>query len=195
MTDEPVQAPSKGRFRVGLRESFKRFILHPEMSPEQVALSFAIGFSLAWNPFLGLHTWVVLLLCIIFRRLHRPLMLLACYLNNPWTMLPMASMSSLVGNLFLGRGWHLHFRGVKWHAIGWRSFVTREGFDGMCHMLKPILAPYLVGGMVMSLLALPVGYYGMLLLTRRLRRLDIHLPPVKLPGLHLTKPPPKDPKR
>ena len=65
----------------------------------------------------------------------------------------------------------------------------------MCHMLKPILGPYLVGGMVMSLLALPVGYYGMLMLTRRLRRLHLHLPPAKLPGLHLTKPPTNNPKR
>ena len=188
MTEE--QLPSAGKFTLkgGLRYHFKRLILHPEMTPEQVALSFAIGFSLAWNPFIGLHTWAILLLCIIFRRLHRPLMFLACYLNNPWTMLPMASASCLVGSLLLGRGFHLHFRGIKWHTIGWRSFATREGFDGMCHMLKPILAPYLLGGLVLSALALPVGYYGMLLLARRLRRLNIHLPPVKLPGIHLTKP-------
>ncbi len=37
-------------------------------------------------------------------------------------------------------------------------------------MLKPILGPYLVGGLVLSALALPVGYYAMLLLTRHLRR-------------------------
>jgi uncharacterized protein (DUF2062 family) len=192
MTDPQPSAPRTKRLREGLRESLKRFILHPEMSPEQVALSFAIGFSLAWNPFIGMHTWIILLLCIIFGRLHRPLMLLACYLNNPWTMLHMASVSSLVGNLILGRGWHLYFRHVKWQAIGWRNFLTREGFDTMCHMLKPILAPYLVGGMVLSLLALPVGYYGMLILTRHLRRLHFRLPPVKLSGLHRPRQNPED---
>jgi len=82
-----------------------------------------------------------------------------------------------VGNLVLGRGWHLNFRSVRWHAIGWRSFFTREGFDGMCTMLKPILAPYLVGGMVLSILALPVGYYCMLYLTRHLRGLRLTLRP------------------
>ncbi len=183
MTDPEAPEARKSLFRGGFQATFKRFILHPEMSSEQVALSFAIGFSLAWNPFLGLHTWAILLLCIVFRRLHRPLMLLACYLNNPWTMLPMASVSSLAGNLLLGRGWHLNFRSVKWHAIGWRSFLTREGFDGLCTMLRPILTPYLVGGMVLSLLALPVGYYFMLFMTRRLRRLNFHLPPVKLTSL------------
>jgi len=184
MTDDQEPVPPRSIFKGGFQHHFKRFILHPEMTPEQVALSFAIGFSLAWNPFVGLHTWAIILLCIIFRKLHRPLMLLACYLNNPWTMLPMASASTLVGNLLLGRGWHLHFRGIKWHTIGWRSFLTRDGFDGMCHMLKPILAPYLLGGIVLSLLALPVGYYLMLMFTRRLRRLHIHLPPVKLKVLH-----------
>jgi uncharacterized protein (DUF2062 family) len=176
MTDHPAPPSPKSLFKGGFRETFKRYVLHPEMTPEQVSLSFAIGFSTSWNPFIGLHTWLILLLCIIFRRLHRPLMLLACYINNPWTMLPMASASSLVGNLLLGRGWHLNFRGIKWHTIGWRSFLTREGFDGMCTMLRPILTPYLLGGFVLSLLALPVGYYGMLMLTRRLRRLHLHLP-------------------
>ena len=151
---------------------------------EQVAFSFAIGFSLAWNPFIGLHTWIILLLCLFFRKLHRPLMLLACYLNNPWTMLPMASISSLAGNLLLGRGWHLHFRGIKWHSIGWRSFLTREGFDSMYHMLKPVLVPYLLGGFVMSALALPVGYYIVLALTRRLRALNLRLPPMRRSPLH-----------
>jgi uncharacterized protein (DUF2062 family) len=187
MTDDQPAAAPKSLFKGGLRHHFTRIILHPEMTPEQVALSFAIGFSVAWNPFVGLHTWLILLLCILFRKLHRPLMLLTCYLNNPWTMLPMASASSLVGNLLLGRGWHLHFRGIKWHTIGWKSFLTRSGFDGMCHMLKPILVPYLVGGITLSLLALPVGYYIMLKIARHLRRLHFHLPPVKLTVLHRAK--------
>jgi uncharacterized protein (DUF2062 family) len=192
MTVHPPPPARKSLFEGGFRETFKRYVLHPEMTPEQVALSFAIGFATAWNPFIGLHTWLILLLCIIFRRLHRPLMLLACYINNPWTMLPMASASSLVGSLLLGRGWHLNFRGVRWHTITWRSFATREGFDGMYTMLKPILAPYLLGGFVLSLLALPVGYYGMLMLTRRLRRLQLHL---HLPHGHGPAAPPPNPPR
>jgi uncharacterized protein (DUF2062 family) len=194
MTEDQAPAAPKSWIKGGLGEHFKRIILHPEMTPEQLALSFAIGFAVAWNPFIGLHTWIALLLCIIFRKLHRPLMLLACYLNNPWTMLPIASVSSLVGNLVLGRGWHLHFRGVKWHSIGWRSFATREGFDGMCHMLKPILVPYLVGGLLLSALALPIGYYVMLKIARRLRHLHIHLPPVKLTALHRSRNRNDDPK-
>jgi uncharacterized protein (DUF2062 family) len=174
------QSPSKG----GFKEHLKRLILHPEMTPEQVALSFAIGFSISWNPLIGIHTVLILVLCIIFRRLHRPLMLLACYINNPWTMLPMASASGLVGNLLLGRGWRVNFRGIRWHTITWRSFLTLPGFDHMCTMLKPILVPYLLGGFVLSALALPAGYYAMLKITRYLRARPLHLPPLHLHRSH-----------
>ena len=179
MTDPP-QTPVAAAGK-GLLAKFRSVILHPEMTPHQVALSFAIGLSMAWNPLIGLHTWIILLLCFLFRRLHRPLMLLVCYFNNPWTMVPMATASTIFGNTLLGRGYHLDLRHIHWRAIGWRSFVTREGFDGMFVMLKPILLPYLVGGLVLSALALPVGYYLMLRVTRRLRAL--HFPHIKLPTL------------
>jgi uncharacterized protein (DUF2062 family) len=188
MTDEQAPASAKALLKGGFRFHFKRMILHPELTPEQVALSFAIGFSLAWNPFIGLHTFLILLLCFVFKRLHRPLMLLACFINNPWTMVPMATLSGLVGNLLLGRGCRPHMRGVHWDTIGWHSFVSKEGFDHMYLMLKPILGPYLLGGIVLSALALPVGYYVMLKITRHLRRLHLHIYPVSLSALHLSKP-------
>jgi uncharacterized protein (DUF2062 family) len=183
-TNPPTLTPTE---RKGLLARFRQHILHPEMTPHQVALSFAVGFSMAWNPILGIHTAAILALCLMFRKLHRPLMLISCYINNPWTMVPMATVSALFGNVLLGRGWHLNLRGIHWKTIGWRSFATREGFDSMMAMCKPILVPYLLGGIVLSILALPVGYYLMLKIAQRLRRLHIHLP-------HLTLPKPHEPK-
>ena len=181
MTDEQAPASLKAFFKGGFRYHFKRMILHPELTPEQVALSFAIGFSVAWDPFIGLHTFAILLLCFIFKRLHRPLMLLACFINNPWTMVPMASASALVGNILLGRGLHLNLKGVHWHEITWRSFISREGLDGLLKMLEPVLVPYLLGGLLLSALTLPLGYYGMLYLARRLRRVHLHMPHLRHP--------------
>jgi uncharacterized protein (DUF2062 family) len=182
MTEEQAPTSLKAYFKGGFRQHIKRLILHPELSPEQVALSFAIGFSLAWNPFIGLHTLAVLVLCFLFKSLHRPLMLLACFINNPWTMVPMASLSGFVGNVLMGRGAFPDFSGVRWDRIGWHSFISHKGFDHMYIMLKPILGPYLVGGLVLSALALPLGYYAMLLLTRHLRRMNLHMP-----GIHFHK--------
>ena len=170
MTDEQAPAPWKSFFKGGIHLHFKRMILHPELTPERVALSFAI-----------------VLLCFLFKRLHRPLMLLACFINNPWTMVPMASVSGLVGNLLMGRGCRPKFHGIRWDTIGWQSFVSKEGFDHMYLMLKPILGPYLLGGVVLSALALPVGYYVMLKIAIRLRQIHLHRPAVKLPVLHLPK--------
>jgi hypothetical protein len=179
MTDpSPESVPAQAKGYLG---RIRQVILHPEMSPQQVALSFAIGLSLAWNPFIGLHTWIILLLCFVFQRLHRPLMLLVCYVNNPWTMVPMATASTMFGNILLGRGYKLDLRHIHWHTIGWRSFATRGGFDSMYSMLKPILLPYLLGGLVISALALPIGYYVMLRVARRLRGLHLHLPHLHQP--------------
>jgi hypothetical protein len=152
---------------------FQHIILQPEITPEKTALSFSIGLAIAVSPFIGLHTCITILVCLIFNNLHRPLMLLACYLNNPWTMLPVASISVLVGNLLMGRGIQLNLGNINWHTIGWRSFVTKEGLKHMHLTLKPVLLPYLLGGFALSILALFLGYYVMLRIARHLRRLSI----------------------
>lgn len=149
----------------------KAHLLHKELSPEQVAWSFAIGLHICFNPFLGLHTVLVVGLCFAFKTLHRPLVLMAAFLNNPWTMVPIATLSAYFGNLLMGRGLQMDFSGVNWSSIGLRSFATQAGFEAMIAMLRPILVPYLLGGMVLSLLAVPLGYFVALKLTRRLRHL------------------------
>lgn len=164
----PVTAPK------GLWNRLKAHILHPELSPEQVAWSFALGLSIAWNPLLGLHTGMVFLFCVIFRRLHRPLMIMAMLVNNPWTMVPIATASTWVGNLVRGRFTTTNLAHVQWHDIGWRSFLTWNGFEAMTTMLRPILKSYLIGGTICTILALPIGYFFMLWLAKRLRR--IHWP-------------------
>ncbi|GLH72573.1 hypothetical protein GETHLI_10750 [Geothrix limicola] len=162
-------APAKG-----LWNGLKAHILHPELSPEQVAWSFALGLSIAWNPLLGLHTAMVFLFCVIFRRLHRPLMIMAMLVNNPWTTVPIATATTWVGNLVRGHFTHGNLARVQWHEIGWRSFLTWSGFEAMTTMLRPILKSYLIGGVICTVLALPVGYFFMLWLAKRLRR--IHWP-------------------
>ncbi len=182
MTDaieQPGPTPVPAVPAKGLWGRLKAHILHPELSPEQVAWSFALGLSIAWNPLLGLHTGMVFLFCVIFRRLHRPLMIMAMLVNNPWTVVPMATASTWVGNLVRGRFTTANMVHVQWHEIGWRSFLTWNGFEAMTTMLRPILKSYLIGGTICTLLALPVGYFFMLWLARRLRRL--HWP-------HLTHP-------
>lgn len=172
-------AESQPQARPGLRQRLRDHILHPELTAEQVAWSFGLGLAIAWNPVLGTHTGLILILCFVFKRLHRPLMLLACFVNNPWTLVPMATASAYLGNLLLGRGLTLDLSRVHWKEIGWRSFTSREGLLAVHRMLEPVLAPYLLGGFAFAILALLLGYFGMRWLTLRLRRIhwqDLHLP-------------------
>ena len=173
----------------GIWNRLKAHILHPELSPEQVAWSFALGLSIAWNPLLGLHTALVFLFCVIFRRLHRPLMIMTMFINNPWTLVPIATASIWVGRLVRGTVHKGNLTEVHWHQIGWRSFLTWDGFEAMTTMLRPVLKSYLIGGTLCTLLALPIGYFFMLWFARRLRRL--HLP--HLPHLHRAKTTPTPP--
>ena len=111
-------------------------------------------------------------------------MFAACFINNPWTMVPIATLSTYLGNLMLGRGLHLDLSGIHWHDIGLTSFITKQGIDDMVYMLKPILGPYLLGGTVLSILMFLPGYYVMLTLTQRIRKLHMHLPHFHVPSLH-----------
>ena len=147
----------------------KRYMADPDLEPHHLGWSFALGLSIAMNPLLGLHTGLVILFCALFRKLHRPLTFLGAFVNNPWTMVPIATGSALFGNILLGRGFALDLSGVDWTSLGWKSFSTREGFQAAAEMLRPILVPYLVGGFVLSLAAVPVGYFLMLRLAHRLR--------------------------
>lgn len=148
----------------------KRFLADPTLESRHLAWSFALGLSIAWNPLLGIHTALVILVCALARKLHRPLAFIGAFTNNPWTMVPIATASALFGNLLLGRGLHLDLSGVDWSSLGWRSLATAEGFRAAGAMLKPILLPYLLGGFVLSAAALPLGYFLMLHMARRLRR-------------------------
>ncbi len=169
LSDQPEKPPADPK--PGYWQRLKAHIVHPELTPNQVAWSFGLGLSVAFNPLLGLHIAMVVTLCFAFKGLHRPLMLAASFVNNPWTTVPIATGTAYFGNLLMGRGLDLNMRGVDWTSIGWHSFTTREGAHAMFMMMKPILAPYLVGGFLLSLLAIPLGYFVMFAVAKRLKAL------------------------
>lgn len=179
---DPDHAQDAAAPKGGFWGRLKQHLLHPELTPHQVALSFAWGFHICWNPLLGLHTAMVVVLCFLFKRLHRPVMLVGAFLNNPWTMVPIATLNTYAGNLVLGRGFDLDLSSIDWHSIGWRTFTTRAGFEATARMFEPILVPYLLGGALLSLIAFGMGYVVVRRLTVRLR--NLHFPHLSLPHLH-----------
>jgi len=168
MTNSDSNSPPSAKPSVWQR--FRNYILLPELTPEHIAWSFAIGLSISWNPILGTQTFIALACCFFVKGIHRPTLLLSSFFNNPWTLVPYASASALLGNLLLGRGWKIDISGISWKDIGISSFTSRQDFAAMFAMLKPVIAPYLLGGFSLCLLSLPLGYWFMLWLSRKLRK-------------------------
>jgi uncharacterized protein (DUF2062 family) len=155
--------------RPSLWSRIRTQILQPELSRERVAWSFAIGLAIAFNPLIGTHTWIALFCCLLVKQFHRPILLTASLINNPWTMIPIASLSVLFGNWMVGRGWSIDFSDIPWESLGIGNFSSRQGFETMLLTLKPVLVPYLLGGFTLSLLAMPIGYFFMFWLREKLR--------------------------
>jgi uncharacterized protein len=151
-------------------QRMKGYILIPHISPRRVALSFAIGLSIAMSPLIGLQTWIALGCCYCAKSLHRPLLLATSLINNPWTFAPFASMNLILGNLMLGHSWAANLSKAAWDSIGFNSFTTKEGLGQLAAMMKPLLAPFLLGGFALSLLSIFFGYWLMLHFSRRARR-------------------------
>lgn len=165
----PSDATKQSKLPKGFVGKLKHFVLHPELSPEQIAWSFALGLSVAFNPLMGLHTVLVLLFCFVFRRLHMPLMFLGAFINNPWTLVPIASLEVILGNLLRGHGLHHGLAHIPWHEITWRNFASWTGMQELADMLRPVLHSYLLGGFILCILALPIGYWVTLVIVRRMR--------------------------
>jgi hypothetical protein len=122
-----------------------RALVQMEDTPNRLALAFGIGVFIAFFPILGIHTGMALLVAVIFR-LNKVALLAGAWTNNPWTLGPMYITGTLVGCALLGvppEGLH----GVDWSLHG-SAF-----YEALFESLRPLVLPYLVGNLVVGVLA------------------------------------------
>jgi uncharacterized protein (DUF2062 family) len=144
----------KGRLQRALN-----ILLHIQDTPHRIALSFAIGVSIAFNPLLGLHTLLALLVAFALR-LSRVAMLLGAFINNPWTIAPLYMAGTIVGCALLG------VPSVGLSQIDW-SLDASALWDA----LSPFLWPFVIGNLVLgALCALPAYFLMRRYLERRAAR-------------------------
>jgi len=62
-----------------------RNLLHVDETPHELAKAFAAGVFVAFTPFLGLHTAIILIVAWAFR-LNKLAALTGTFVNNPWTI-------------------------------------------------------------------------------------------------------------
>src|SRR5947199_10111795 len=76
---------SKERSRV-----LARRLLHTNDTPERTSLAFAVGFGIAFSPFIGFHTVIALALAFALK-LNRLAVIWGTFANNPYTLVPIVT--------------------------------------------------------------------------------------------------------
>ena len=139
------------------KEKF-RSLLHLETSTHHLAFSFAMGVFIAFSPLLGLHTVLALLVAWVFR-LNMVALFLGCFVNNPWTLLPILGTSFWVGTLFSpGQATAPH--------IDWSSHLT---FWSLYGSLRPYVVPFFIGSTVLGVLSAILAYVTVYYLIQQYR--------------------------
>ena len=130
--------------------SLLKQVLHLQESPQRTALAFAIGVAIGFSPAYGLHT-IMVLFCTWALGLNFLALMAGAFINNPWTLVPILGATYWVGALLLGRSDSPSF---DWNDMS---------FGAIYEQVLPYAMPFLLGGLVLSLvgaaLAYPLAYY------------------------------------
>ena len=127
-------------FRALLRQ-----VLHLQESPQRTALAFALGVFIAFSPAYGLHTAMVVLCTWLFG-FNFLALLTGALVNNPWTVIPILGATYWTGALLLGR--------TDQPSFDWQDM----SFSGIYQQVLPYAAPFVLGGLVLSVLGALVSY-------------------------------------
>lgn len=134
-----------------------RLLLTVKGPSREIALTFAIGVLIGTSPFIGLHTVLGIVVATIMR-LNRLIILLGVYVTNPWTIIPIYTLSTWIGLKITGNEAVLsdiEFKGVSIFNI----FELLEG----------LIIPFLVGTLVFGLISSIASFFIILYMIRRLR--------------------------
>jgi uncharacterized protein (DUF2062 family) len=87
-------------------------------------------------------------------RLSRAAMLIGAYINNPWTLAPMYTAGTVLGSFLLGVSPH-GIEEIDWDASGEAFYVS------LLEGLRPYLWPFLVGNIVLGIVAAIPAYFAL----------------------------------
>jgi uncharacterized protein len=140
---EKNNQPSAGgtrSFRALLRQ-----VLHLQESPQRTAVAFALGVFIAFSPAYGLHTAMVAICTWLFR-LNFLALFTGALVNNPWTIIPILGATYWTGALLLGR--------TDTPSFNWQDLTS----GGIYDQVLPYAGPFVLGGLVLSVLGAVVSY-------------------------------------
>jgi uncharacterized protein len=145
-----------------------RQVLHLEESPQRTAVAFALGVFIAFSPLYGFHTILVLLSTWLFG-LNVVALLAGAFINNPWTVVPILSITYWTGALLLGR--------TDTPAFSWQDLSVQ----GLYQQVLPYAEPFVVGGVTLSVVGALLAYPAAYLLIAKYRQASAPRPSESLP--------------
>ena len=128
-------------------------ILSLQDTEHSIALGTAIGLFVAWTPTVGIHMILVVGLTLLLRA-NKAAGLIAVYLSNPLTILPMYWIDYRLGALVLHQELTYEELRTILHYHGWVGF--KAAFWKIC---VDLAGPMWLGGLVLALVHAIPGYY------------------------------------
>jgi uncharacterized protein (DUF2062 family) len=150
-----------------LRSAFRR-LLALDDPPERTALAFSVGVFIAFSPFLGLHTVTATVLAFLFR-FNKVAIYAGTFVNNPFlTLVPIILASYAVGAFLLGRPVALPAGGLE--LLLEPHLLTAAYWHSLFAQFSNLLAPFALGGMLLSVVCSLAAYPVTLKLLRANQR-------------------------
>ncbi len=122
-----------------------RLIFYIKDPPWKIALTFSIGIFIGMSPLIGLHTVIALTVALIFR-LNKLVILIATYMTNPWTIVPIYTFSTFIGAKVLHREIKIE---VDWSHLS---------LGQLMHGAGTILLPFITGTLIVGTVAAVLSY-------------------------------------
>jgi uncharacterized protein (DUF2062 family) len=121
-------------------------ILNVKDTPHRISIAFALGIFIGMSPLFGIHTLLGLALAYVFR-LNKLVTIVGVYITNPWTIIPIYTFSTWIGAKCIGMNRILP-------DIDWRNIT----FSTVMKDLGPLLMPFIVGTVLISILSSALSY-------------------------------------
>lgn len=130
---------------------------------EKMSLSLAVGVFVGISPLIGLHTVIILAVAFIFR-LNKIAALAGTFINNPWTFMPISSVSIAFGYLLMGEKPRFVEPGSEAApdiVSLWAAFYAN---------MEELLIPFVLGSTVLGVVSSVATYFAANLLIKRFRK-------------------------
>lgn len=154
----------KRRIVIPFRAVFK-WLVRLRRSPRAVAGGFALGVFIAFTPTIGVQIFLVIFLGTILN-LNRPAAIIAVWITNVATMVPIYTFNYWVGSQFW-EGPPVAEVYKKFAAMG-SQLVTldfwdfREQLEAMLGLSTSVIIPLLIGSFIVGIIAAAITYlFGM----------------------------------